>query len=387
MTVATALVSGNEPLPWLAEQAARDALKKSGLTHASGALLFLTQEFSHSAHHAQHAVTAVARVVQSTQVAGGIASGVFTEAGWVVDRPAAAVMVFGGGLALGNERATGDEAPALLSYAGNYLPPEWLSSRARFGANISGAFSDATSQGAPQSAPLVWQQARLNEPQRCSVQILGAQIDLAVSSGLKIMSSTQRVEQCNGFDLERLSGRPALRSLLSALPPDLRHQLETQLHHVVAIVLESPDEAKSAFADGYYRTLPIIAINRDQSLTLAERLAPGEQVCWAVRQPDSAEADMRDALDGLIARRRTETSPACALMFSCIGRGPYFYGGDDRDLALLCQRFPCLPVLGTYSTGQITPSRSGNRLRQNSVVTALISETTSCKEAHVQSIT
>ena len=115
MTVATALVSGNEPLPWLAEQAARDALKKSGLTHASGALLFLTQEFSHSAHHAQHAVTAVARVVQSTQVAGGIASGVFTEAGWVVDRPAAAVMVFGGGIALGNERATGDEAPALLS--------------------------------------------------------------------------------------------------------------------------------------------------------------------------------------------------------------------------------------------------------------------------------
>ena len=40
-------------------------------------------------------------------------------------------------------------------------------------------------------------------------------------------------------------------------------------------------------------------------------------------------------------------------MFSCIGRGPYFYGGDDRDLALLCRRFPGLPVLGTYSTGQI----------------------------------
>lgn len=387
MTAATALVSGNEPLPWLAEEAAINALKKSGLTHASGALLFLTPEFSHSAHLAQLAVTGVARAVQCTQVAGGIASGVFTEAGWVVDRPAAAVMVFGGGLALGNERATGDETPALISYASDHMSPEWLSSSSRVGASISGASFDAPSHGTTHPLPLVWQQARLNEQQRCSVQILAAQIEIAFSSGLKIISSTQRVEQCNCFDLERLSGRPALKSLLSALPSDLRNQLEPQLHHVVAVVLASPDEATSAFADGCYRTLPIIAINRDQSLTLAERLAPGEQVCWAVRQPDSAEDDMRNAVDGLISRRSSETSPSCALMFSCIGRGPYFYGDDDRDLALFRQRFPGLPVLGTYSTGQITPSRSGNRLRQNSVVTALISESTTCKEAHVQSIT
>ena len=387
MTVATALVSGNEPLPWLAEQAATDALKKSGLTHASSALLFLTPEFSHSAHHTQHAVTAVARAAQCTQVAGGIASGVFTEAGWVVDRPAAAVMVFGGGLALGNDRVNGDEMQALLSYAGEHLPTEWLSSSARFGASISGAFSDATSQDALLPIPLAWQQARLNDQQRCSVQVHGARIEIAVSSGLKIVSNAQRVEKCNGFDVERLSGQPALRSLLSAIPPDLRSRLESQLHHVVAIVLESPDEASSTFADGHYRTLPIIAINRDQSLTLAERLVPGERVRWAVRQPDSSEADMRDVLDGLIARRSIENSPACALMFSCIGRGPYFYGGDDRDLVLLCDRFPGLPVLGTYSTGQIAPSRYGNRQRQNSVVTALISETTTYKGVHVQSIT
>ena len=387
MTAATALVSGNEPLPWLAEQAARDALKKSGLTHASGALLFLTPEFAHHAHYAQNAVTAVARTVQCIQVAGGIASGVFTEAGWIVDRPAAAVMVFGGGLALGNDRAADDNAPALISFTGDHLPPEWRSSATRFGACISGVFADTSSHGTPRPVPLVWQQGRLNEQLRCSVQVLGAKIETAVSSGLKLVGDAQRIEQCNGFDLERLSGQPALRSLLGALPSDLRNRLEAHLHQVVAVVLESSGEANSAFADGCYRTLPIIAINRDQSLTLSERLAPGERVCWAVRQADSAEADMRNALDRLAAEHTAETSPSCALMFSCIGRGPYFYGGDDRDLALLRRRFPGLPVLGTYSTGQITPSRCGNRLRQNSVVTALISETSICKEAHVQSIT
>ena len=95
MTVATALVSGNEPLPQLAEEAIRQALGKAGLSHANGVLLFLTPEF---ARHAQQTVTAVARTAQCTQVAGGIASGVFTESGWALDRPAVAAMVFGEGV-------------------------------------------------------------------------------------------------------------------------------------------------------------------------------------------------------------------------------------------------------------------------------------------------
>ncbi|SBT07059.1 conserved hypothetical protein [Candidatus Propionivibrio aalborgensis] len=91
--------------------------------------------------------------------------------------------------------------------------------------------------------------------------------------------------------------------------------------------------------------------------------------------------------------------PVCALMFSCIGRGPYFYGGEDCDLDVLRERFPDLPVLGTYGTGQIAPIASGeggggggefglnsqNCQMQNAVVTALVSRQT--KDADVQSVT
>ena len=77
MSIATALVAGDEALPQLADTAIRQALEKAGLTHASGVLLFLTPDF---ARHAQQTVTAVARAAQCTQVAGGIAAGVFTEA-------------------------------------------------------------------------------------------------------------------------------------------------------------------------------------------------------------------------------------------------------------------------------------------------------------------
>ena len=72
---------------------------------------------------------------------------------------------------------------------------------------------------------------------------------------------------------------------------------------------------------------------------------------------------MRDTVAGLAV-----TTPAFALMFSCIGRGPFFYGGEDRDLLALRERFPDLPILGVYGSGQLAPTQQ----LHNAVVTALI---------------
>ncbi|HAS51229.1 MAG TPA: histidine kinase [Gammaproteobacteria bacterium] len=372
MTVATALVSGNDSLPQLAEEAVHQAMAKAGLTHANGVLLFLTPEF---ARHAQPTITAVARAAQCTQVAGGIASGVFTETGWVVDRPAAAVMVFGGGLSLGHPEA-GDQP--VLSYAGGRLPPDWSVSGTRFGGSFAGnvGFPDA----------VVWQQSRLAEQHCCSVQLLGANVEVGVSSGLQLLGEPLRVERSDGYDLERLGGQTALKSLARILPLELRQNVTQQLHHLSAVLLDSDTNAKEAMAEGRYRPLAIIAANTDNSLTLTEHVAPGQFLAWAIRQPLAAEADMRQMIDLLAG---TAAKPTCALMFSCIGRGPYFYSGEDRDRDVLCERFPGLPVLGTYGTGQFAPTTTGahglNRQLQNAVVTALVSKR--LKEAHVQSIT
>ncbi|WP_301100837.1 FIST C-terminal domain-containing protein [Propionivibrio sp.] len=372
MTAATALVSGNDPLPQIAEDAIRQALAKAGLTHANGVLLFLTPEF---ARHAQHTITAAARAAQCTQVAGGIAAGVFTESGWVVDRPAAAVMVFGRGLSLGHPQA--GDAP-LLSYASGNFPPEWSTSGTRFGGSFAGSVGYAET--------VIWQQSRLAEKQRCSVQLLGADVDIGVSSGLRLLGEPLPVERSNGYDLERLGGQAALRSLNRVLPLELRQNTAHQLHQLSAVLIDSDDQAENALAEGRYRPLAIIAANADKSLTLTEHVAPGQHLAWAIRQTLSAEADMRQMLDRLAANTLTN-DPVGALMFSCIGRGPFFYGGEDRDLNLLCERFPALPVLGTYATGQIAPTPRAvqpcNRQLQNAVVTALISR----QKAHVQSIT
>lgn len=389
MTAATALVSGNTPLPQLAEEAVSQALRRSGLTRATGVLLFLTPEF---ARHAQQAVTAVARAAQCMQVAGGIAAGVFTESGWVLDRPAAAVMVFGAGLSLG---PPDDPAQPILSWAGSTFPSDWHAAgpgNIRFGGTFSGSVGHAD--------PVAWQQSRLSPEQRCSVQLLGAHTALCASSGLRLLSPAQRVDASNAYDLEALGGRRALDSLNRALPPEYRDaglraschdRAALPLQYLTAVLIDGEDAA-AALREGRYRPVPIIGASAERdnlSLTLTERVVPGQYLAWAIRQPVSAEQDMRQTLDRLDVG---DHPPVCALMFSCIGRGPYFYGGEDRDLDIARQRFPGLPLLGAYGTGQIAPAAKTatepagdrNRQLQNAVVTALVSKTR--KEAHVQSV-
>jgi small ligand-binding sensory domain FIST len=383
MTVATALVSGNDPLPQLAEEAVSQALKKAGLTHANGVLLFLTPDF---ARHAQQSVTAAARSAQCTQIAGGIAAGVFTEDGWILDRPAVAAMVFGRGLSLGHPGSSGKLDEPVLSYTGSTFPPDWSHDCDRFGGSFTGNVGYAD--------PVAWQQSRLTDQQRCSVQLLDAHVSLGVSSGLHLLGDPQCVERSTGYDLEMLGGLSAQACLQSVLPPEYwnsREQSALPLQHLTAVLIDnecsqSAEAARTALANGRYHPVAIIATNADHSLTLAERTYPGQQLAWAIRQPLSTEADMRHMLTRLSA---TATDPACALMFSCIGRGPYFYGGEDRDLTLLREQFPNLPLLGTYGTSQIAPIAAGkasaNRQLQNAVVTALVSKRP--RKAHVQSIT
>lgn len=370
MKVATSLVSGNEPLPALAHEATRRALSSAGLTQAGGVLLFLTPEFS---RHAQAAVTASARASRCTQIAGGIASGLFTQSDWALDRPAVAVMVFSESF---SPDFTESSTDPLLGYSGSSIPEKWLCSRRRFGGFFSGSVAYAE--------PAVWQQGRLSDTQTCSVCFPAAEIALGVSHGLKLLAPPLPIEAARAYDLERMGGKSAagyLEALLETTPVE---PMRKQLHSLTALLADEIVPPETAFTKGQYRSAAILSANANQSLTLTERVRPGQYLAWAIRLPEEAESDMKRCV-GNLAQQTSHTPPCCALMFSCIGRGPYFYGGEDRDLDVLKARFPNLPVLGVYGTGQIAPSLSKdstNELLHNCVVTALLSR----KPPHVQSI-
>jgi hypothetical protein len=357
MNVATALVAGNDATPQLAEAAVGEALERAGLTHASGVLLYLTPDF---ARHAAAAVRAASRRANCMQVAGAVVAGLANEETWVFDRPAAAAMVFGGAFSLDTaQEALPDAARSGLRLAmagAGALPPAWAGLPPRFGF----IYSDALST---QPTP-AWSHARLAVPPAAEVTLGGALAQIGVSAGVRTLGPGWTVEASHGHELVAVDGRSAADSLRRALPAEYRTGLPLPLHLLAVQPL-----AEGRAPRHPPRLIPIAAVNPDGSLTLGDPLPAGQKISWVIRQPVSAEADMRATVTSL--RQQLPAPPAFALFASCIGRGPYFYGGEDRDWLALRDALPGVPLLGAYGSGQIAPYGHANHLLQNAVVVAL----------------
>ena len=332
MKVGTGLISGQRPIPELAHEAVQAALGAAGLERADNVILLLSRDFL---RNPQPAVLAAARAAGCLTVCGCTTSGLFTERGWQLDQPAAAALVYA---SPGGETAT---ASPTLSFSGHgRLPFEWL--------------DDTPRAGLLDADALAWSHARTTDSACAEFRLPGLRAYVARSTGLRLLGEPSSVEGCRGYELGRVGGHRAVDSLYRALPAELREH--PPLHQIVA--LRHPDEPGIA----------ILSAGGDGSLMLADTLSDGETITWAIRQPLAAEQDMRQSLNMAVS---AGTKPDFALMFSCIGRGPLFYGDDDRDLLAFRDTFPDTPLLGAYGTGQIIPLGGQNRLFHNTVLTLL----------------
>jgi small ligand-binding sensory domain FIST len=356
MKTASGLVQGRHADPELAAQAVRMAMQTAELEIAQSVVLYLSSDF---AHDPQPAIAAAARAGQCTQIVGCTAAGLFNETDWVLDAPAAAALVLGDGVNLLPIQA--DAAPVLTYCAPNALDLTWLQSGApRFG----GVSGDATGQG-PFS---VWQSGRVQADGRCGLSIQGAQLQVDFSQGIYPLTQPARLDKVAGHDVQVIGGIKAMASLAHELPLSVRAPQRIPTHLLMAgIPYGDPD---NAVAEGRFHLLPVIAVNSDdQSVTIANQLEPGTALFWALRKPKAAADDMAAMLTRMTASKTEK--PCFGLMFPCMGRGPMFYGGEDRDQKILAERYPGLPFIGFYGNGEIAHFDGANRLLQYSTVLAL----------------
>lgn len=355
---ATGFAAADKAGPELAAEAVREALDAAGWDYAHSVILYLS---SHFCRQAQPAVTAASRVARCLQVTGCTAPGVFTETSWALHQPAAAAMVLAGPVSLGPPLAT---EPCLTFSLPEHTTPDWLLPYPpRYGTVASGLDERGGGQ--------VWCHGKVR-PGRVEASFHGASIRTAVSRGLRFLSPAFFVTAQDGFEVFSLSNTPALNTLLHQLPPEASSIETLPLQRLCAVVLEPGVPQQLAIAEGRYTLLPLLGINsHERSVTLAAPLPPDTALIWAWREPQAAEADTAAALDQITSGNVPE--PDFALMFACLGRGPYFFQGHDRDLAQLSARYPGLPVLGTYGGGEIASLGDGNVLLNYSTVFSLVS--------------
>jgi small ligand-binding sensory domain FIST len=358
MTTATALATGRTASEDLVREAVTSAMAKAEISHANSVLLFLTPEF---ARDPQPALRAASKAASCMQVIGCSAAGIFTEEDWVLDTPAAAAMVFGGGVSLvpathpeGNELILALAAP-------NALNSTWIKAA---GHRFGGVSGDATGQGPFK----VWCGGKVSATGRCETTLHAAHGTVGVSQGVRALSDPLEITQVSGYDVLSLVSQPALNVLSRELPLEVRQLDHIPSHLILAGIIFG--EPGNAIAEGRYRLTPVISTNTDdRSVTLSTRLSPGERMFWALRQPLAAERDMRLTIDRI--ENQLAGKPDFGLFFPCMGRGPYFYGGVDRDLELVKKRFPEMPLIGFYGNGEIAPLNDTNELFQYSAVLGL----------------
>jgi small ligand-binding sensory domain FIST len=358
MPVATGLGIGHEATPELAAQAVSQAMTRVGAEVAASVFLVLTSEF---ARDPVPALRAAAKAANCTQIIGCSATGIFTEEDWVLDAPAAAAMVFTDSIRLETPSLTDTNQLLLTLAAPNAINTTWMTAP---GIRFGGVSGDATGQG-PFS---VWQHGRGTVLGHSEMALYGVRGAVAAAHGLRILNMPQRVTKLEGHDLLELEHKNALRSLNAAR----KGYEDLPMHYVMAVFSDSVD----AISAGNYQIASLVSCDEDtRSVTLAKQLRAGQYLSWAIREQDAALTDLQ--LTAVNLENSLAIRPEFAMFFSCLGRGPYFYGGVDRDLSLLTTKFPGMPIIGFYGNGEIAPSvqedKVGCELLEYSAVLGLFS--------------
>jgi len=327
------------------ERAVSAAIDSAGLERVMGVFLFLTDDHLAAL---EPALRAAARAARCTQVIGCSAMGVLTDQDWTVDCAGAAALAFGDGVAAGLAGEAAADKPLVSLATPRGLSEEWLARAPRLGAIAS----DSAGRG-----PLrVWSHGRVTAAGTVACALEGADTRTWLARGIQPLTAPLEVAEARGVTLIRLGKYPALKVLLGALPPALRGMERIPLHRLLCGVTFG--EPESALDEGRYRLDHIVAADPgDHTVTLTDELRPGQRLFWALRDCAAAEEQMRQVLQR--ALRAPSPPPDFGLLFSCLGRGPGFYGGEDRDIVLLREACPGMPFAGFYGNGEIAPRGEG----------------------------
>lgn len=360
MKVATGLATGGEPSAELAAQAVTQAMRVAKIEVASSVLLFLTSEF---ARDPVPALRAAAKAASCIQVMGCSAPGILTQEDWILDAPAAAAMVFSDDIGLQPVFSAEPGQMLLTLAAPNAINTTWMAGP---GLRFGGVSGDAMGQG-PFS---VWQNGKGAVAGHCEALITGVDAAVAPAHGLRMLSAPQLVSRVDGHDLQQLAGKAALASLEQACIHVKGANADAlPLHSLMAVFAESEEMLNS----GMYQLAALVSGNdSDNSVTLAKKVEKGQWLSWAIRDAEAAQFNLKHTANQLV--NQLSGLPDFGLIFSCLGRGPYFYGGVDRDLALLKQLYPRMPFIGFYGNGEIAPVNGVSELLQYSAVLGLFAE-------------
>lgn len=178
--------------------------------------------------------------------------------------------------------------------------------------------------------------------------------EIAVATGLTQgcmpIGPVHRIDEARDNVVMVIDGRPALTVFYDDIGPELARD-PRRLGGVIFAGLPVPGSDT-----GDYLVRNLIAIDPRQGwIVLGAEVAPGDQILFCRRDPDSARADLGRMLRQLKAR--LPGPPKAGIYVSCIARGAALFGDQGVETGLIRDTLGDFPLIGFFANGEISRDR------------------------------
>ncbi|MGD9617565.1 MAG: FIST C-terminal domain-containing protein [Alphaproteobacteria bacterium] len=178
--------------------------------------------------------------------------------------------------------------------------------------------------------------------------------EIAVATGLTQgcmpIGPVRRIDEARDNVLMTIDGRPALACFYDDIGPELARD-PRRLGGLIFAGLPVPGSDT-----GDYLVRNLMAIDPRQGwLAIAEEVAPGDQILFCRRDPDSARADLVRMLRQL--KNRLPGPPRAGIYVSCIARGAALFGETGVETGLIRETLGDIPLIGFFANGEISRDR------------------------------
>ena len=199
------------------------------------------------------------------------------------------------------------------------------------------------------------------------VSLRGVDLHPCVSQGTRPIGAEMVVTAAEGNTVYELASKPALERLREAITAlDHEERMLAGRGILLGIVI---DENQPSYDRGDFLIRGVLdADDESGAITVGEKLRVGQTVRLQVRDGESADEDLREALAREVGR--LSGPPAGALLFTCNGRGSNMFDTPDHDALALEEAFGA-PAAGFFCAGEIGPVGRRNFLHGFTATIAL----------------
>ena len=192
-----------------------------------------------------------------------------------------------------------------------------------------------------------------------AARIEGLEILPCVSQGANPIGPEMTITACEGNSITELASMPAidrLREAIAGLEAEQQRLAASGL--MLGVVI---DENQPSYERGDFLVRPIVGADADsQTIVIGERVRVGQTVRMQVRDPASADQDLREAL-GIRAAALGPDGAAGVLLFTCNGRGRHMFEIENHDVDVVEDALGA-PAAGFFCAGEIGPVGGTNFL-------------------------